>query len=144
VRKKGSNKHSMPEQFHNSYFRTSTAIFASAAYLNNRYQQIKTTLDHQGISYDPQVLWLYAAAAYNKGSRTVLLLLTHEYMSKGEAALKALLGSSKETYKLLTHSERLDFPLRGIWTTKTRSKYIEELLRNMASISSCALVEPHV
>lgn len=135
----GSIEKRLPPQPLTSYFRASTAIFASGAYLNNRYQQLKSALDHQGISYDPQILWLYAAAAYNKGSRTVFLLLTHEYMSHGEGALRDLLSDPKAAYSLLTHQKRLDLTLKEIWTKKTRTKYIDELLRNMEVISSCSL-----
>jgi hypothetical protein len=140
--KTSNRKKIFPVQPITSYYRTATAIFASAAYMNNRYQQLKKALDRQGISYDPQVLWLYAAAAYNKGSRSIFLLLTNEYLSKGEGALIELLNNSKATYNLLTHPERLDYSLREIWKKKTRIKYIGELLRNMEVISSCALTEP--
>jgi hypothetical protein len=133
-----------PEQPPNSYFRTATAVFASGAYLNNRYQQLKNTLDHQNVSYDPEVLWLYAAAAYNKGSRSVFLLLSNEYMSRGAEALAALLKNSKDAYKLLTHAERLDISLRGVWKKEQRGRYVEELLRNMAIISSCSLSEHQI
>lgn len=137
-------KQKFPTQPSTSYYRTSTAVFASAAYLNNRYQQLKRALDRQKIPYDPQVLWLYAAAAYNKGSRSIFLLLTNEYMSRGESAIQELLKSPKATYLLLTHPERLDYSLRGVWNKKTRTKYIIELLRNMEVISSCALTEQNL
>jgi hypothetical protein len=133
-----------PPQPSTSYYRTATAVFASASYLNNRFQQLKKALDRQKIPYDPQILWLYAAAAYNKGSRSIFLLLTNEYMSRGESALQELLKSPKATYLLLTHPERLDYSLREVWTKKTRTKYIIELLRNMEVISSCALTEQHL
>lgn len=138
-RKPGTSKTTFPEQSKTSYFRATTAIHASAAFLNNRYQQLKTALDHQKVSYDPQILWIYAAAAYNKGSRAVFLLLTHEYLSRGEEALETLLHSVKASQELFAETTRLDYPLREVWTRKNRTKYVEELLRNMAVISSCAL-----
>jgi hypothetical protein len=142
--KESGRKELFPEQPKTSYFRTTTAIFASASYLNNRYQQLKKALDRQGIKYNSQVLWLYAAAAYNKGSRSIFLVLTNEYLTRGESALKELLNSPKASYDLLTHPEKLDYPLREIWKQKTRTRYVSELLRNMEVISSCAISENHL
>jgi hypothetical protein len=129
-----------PEQKITSYYRTKTAILASAVYLNNRYAQLRKTLNRQGISYDPLVLWLYAAAAYNKGFRSILLLLTHEYMKTGEKGLTQLLHDAKASYNLLTHSKRLDSSFARVWKKETRDKYVEELVRNMQVITSCSLM----
>jgi hypothetical protein len=140
-KKLGSKKRTLPEQSVHSYYHTKTAVFSSAAYLNNRYREIKQSLERQGLQYDSQLLWLYAAAAYNKGARTVFALLTHEYMTRGEGAVKELLFDLKAAQDLLTQKDRLEYPLREIWDKKTRKRYVDELQRNMKIVSSCAFSE---
>jgi hypothetical protein len=130
-----------PEQAKTSYFNPRTAIFASAAYLNNRYNQIKSALDQKDMIYDPQILWMYAAAAYNKGARTVFTLLSHQRIFGGESSVSELLMSPKLSYALLTHEDMLEFSLRELWTGQTRRRYIKELSLNMKLVLSCVLPE---
>jgi hypothetical protein len=131
----------IPPQKRNSYFFSNTAVFASAAYLNNRYRQLKRALDRQDIPYDPQVLWLYAAAAYNKGSRTIYSLLTQQRMYGGHSGISELLQNPKLSYALLTHRDLLDFSLRDLFPPETREKYVTELTRNMELVFSCVVPE---
>lgn len=142
VSRAGFRYKQLPEQAPSSYFNARTAVFASGAFLNNRYQQIKRALDRQAVVYDPEVLWLYAAAAYNKGSRTVLVLLTDYYLSKGEKALSALLTDGAQSVALLTHEKLLHAALKDMWRKRRRDNYLEEMSRNMQAISSC--VNPEI
>lgn len=142
VERPGYRKKQLPDQQPTSYFNGRTAVFASAAFLNNRYQQIKRALDRQGVSYDREVLWLYAAAAYNKGSRTVLVLLTDYYLSRGERALSRLLTDGSQSVALLTHEKLLHAALKDLWRKRRRDNYLEEMTRNMQAISSC--VNPEI
>ena len=130
-----------PPQPKNSYFNASTAVLGSAAYLNNRYSQLKHSLEKNTLHYDPQVLWLYAAAAYNKGARSVFVVLSQQRMYGGEPAVAELLQSTKLSYALLTHKDLLDYSLSEVFSPEKREKYIIELTRNMESILSCALPE---
>ncbi|MGZ3699619.1 MAG: hypothetical protein ACXWP5_15830, partial [Bdellovibrionota bacterium] len=129
----------IPRQSKSSYYNTTTAIVASGTYLNNRYWQIRRALDAQGVSYDPDLLWLYAAAAYNKGARTIFVLLTQQFLDRGEKALSELLQNPKLTHFLLTRPDVLEHSLKDLWPSRMRKAYIEELSRNMEFISSCAL-----
>lgn len=124
-----------------SYFHEGTSVIASAAYLNNRYWQIRRALDTQKISYDPALLWLYASAAYNKGARSIFFVLTQQYLLRGERGVEQLLHNPRLTYLLLTGSEGLETSLKDLWPKKQRERYIEELVRNMRYISACALPE---
>lgn len=131
----------VPKRDRTSYFHESTAVLASASYLNNRYWQIRRALDNQKISYDPDLIWIYAAAAYNKGARSIFYILTQQYLLRGQRGVEQLLHHPKLTYVLLTDSETLDQSLRDLWPKKQRERYIEELVRNMKSITSCTLPE---
>jgi len=141
IKKAGYRSRRLPEQIQTSYFNSRTAVYASGAYLNNRYQQLKRALDRQGVTYSPEVLWLYAAAAYNKGSRTVFVLLTHLYMKRGERGLSALLQDPVQSMALLSHEDLLNDSLKDFWRKRRRVKYLDELSRNMEVISSCVSPE---
>lgn len=134
-----SKKRNWPEQPVQSYYNPATAIYTSAAYINNRYYELKSILDHQNLRYDPQVLWLYAAAAYNKGERSVLALLTSEYMKKGDDGIYQLLNNAKETYHFLTQPKNVEPPLQEIWQKKVLKRYMDEFLRNMEVVISCSV-----
>jgi hypothetical protein len=124
-----------------SYFHTKTAVFASAAYLNNRYNQIVKALEKQNIDYDPEVVWLYAAAAYNKGTKTVFNLLSDQRYYGGDSGLSELMKDAKLSYTLLTHAHLLDHSLRDIFTNDTREKYVKELTKNIELVVSCVTPE---
>lgn len=141
IKKAGYRTRQLPEQVTTSYFNSRTAVFASGAYLNNRYYQLKRALDRQGVTYSPEVLWLYAAAAYNKGSRTVFVLLTHLYMKRGERGLSSLLQDPMQSMALLSHEDLLNDSLKDFWRKRRRVKYLDELSRNMEVISSCVSPE---
>lgn len=141
VRRKMGRWWRVPKRDRTSYFHESTAVLASASYLNNRYWQIRHALDTQNISYDPDLMWIYAAAAYNKGARTIFYILTQQFLLRGQRGVEQLLHDSKLTYVLLTDGETLDQSLRDLWPKKQRDRYIEELVRNMKSITSCTLPE---
>jgi hypothetical protein len=124
-----------------SYFHTKTAVFASAAYLNNRYNQIVRALEKQNIEYDPEVVWLYAAAAYNKGTKAVFNLLSDQRFYGGDQGLSELMKDPKLSYTLLTHTHLLDHSLRDLWQTETREKYVKELTKNIELVVSCVTPE---
>lgn len=124
-----------------SYFHTKTAVFASAAYLNNRYNQIVKALEKQNIEYDPEVIWLYAAAAYNKGMKSVFNLLSDQRYYGGDQGLSELMRDAKLSYTLLTHAHLLDHSLRDIFPTEIREKYVKELTKNIELVVSCVTPE---
>lgn len=124
-----------------SYFNMTTAVAASAAYLNNRYIQIKEALDSQQIEYHPEIIWLLASAAYNKGARTVFSLLNHQRKSIGNDGLSEILQSPRLTYKLLSSQQALKAGLRTLWPARKLEHYTEELSRNMDAVFSCAVME---
>lgn len=128
----------IPEQKKNSYFHITTSINASAAYLNNRYRELEKTLVREGIPYHPDVLWIYAIAAYNKGTRSVNQLLSQQRRRFGEDHLLFLLNNPKSTFDLMTDDRALRKALRGRWTSKKVTVYAEEMKRNVASIKGCA------
>jgi len=136
--RKGRKTESQP---HSSYFHVDTAIGASAAYLGNRYHQLKRTLDRKGWKYDPEVLWMFASAAYNKGSRTVYVLLTQQREFGGDQAVNELLTNPHFAFSALTRKELLELSLTTLWDDpERRSRYITELIANMKAIHSCAIV----
>lgn len=128
----------VPEQNKNSYFHLVTSINASAAYLNNRYRELEKNMVREGIPYHPDVLWIYAIAAYNKGTRSVNQLLSQQRRKFGEDHLLFLLNNPKSSFDLMADERALRKALRGRWTHKKVTLYAEEMKRNVASIRSCA------
>ncbi|HTL11289.1 MAG TPA: hypothetical protein VL588_02295, partial [Bdellovibrionota bacterium] len=72
-----------PEAPRSSYYRLETGVASTAVYLNNRYQHLVRTLVKRELKYDPQVIWLLAAAAYNKGPRSMNVFLYRAHEFKG-------------------------------------------------------------
>ncbi len=132
------SKRTLPDQSLGSYFRPETSVAATAAYLNNRHKQLTRVLNEEKIPFDPEVLWLYAAAAYNKGSRTVYVLITRQRLAAGDESIGEILQSPKLSLALLTHAELLDVALRNVWPTKQRPALIKEMILNLNAIRSCA------
>ncbi len=132
------SKRTLPDQPVGSYFRTETSVAATAAYLNNRHAQLMRVLAEEKITFDPEVLWLYAAAAYNKGPRTVYVLITRQRLAAGDESIGEILQSPKMSLALLTHSELLDIALRNVWPTKQRPALIKEMILNLNAVRACA------
>ncbi len=131
----------IPMQSKNSYYRIETGIAASAAYLNNRYRQLASALRKNKIGYHPDLLWLYAVAAYNKGNRAVFAVLNGERTVKGIDGLEDLLTNPTNTYSLLTDTKLLDYRLRPIWGIDKRRRYAKEMSKNFEMIYSCTFGE---
>ncbi len=131
------NRNTPTELPTSSYFHAKTAVFASAAYLNNRYNQIVRAIEKQGLEYDHEVIWLYAAAAYNKGTKTVFNLLSNQRYYGGDQGVSELLKDAKLSYTLLTHANLIDHSLRELWASETREKYVKELTKNIELVVSC-------
>lgn len=128
----------------NSYFRIPIGVFASASYLNNRYQQLRSALDHLAISYDPVILWFFAAAAYESGTRSIYSLFTHELMSRGDKSLSHILSDMGAAHQYLTQKENLEYPLRASIPHEVDGGRIQSLTQTMENIMSCVLPENQV
>ncbi|MBI2711373.1 MAG: hypothetical protein HYX41_00725 [Bdellovibrio sp.] len=136
-----------------SYFRIPVGVVTTASYLNNRYLQLRSALDHLGIAYDPVILWFFAAAAYEGGTRSVFTVLTHELISRGEKNLSHILSDMETAKTFLTQKENLEYPIstlsgpdspRGLASESESSKKIQSITRTMENIMSCLLPEAKV
>ena len=122
-----------------SYYSIPTAVTASAIYLHNRYFQLSQLLDKKGISYNSDILWLFAMMAYNKGARSVLTFWNTIYRKNGPQYFSELLNnydffrSNTEDTVLLTKS------LKKIWEDSKAKPYAKELRTHTKNISSCAV-----
>lgn len=121
-----------------SYFYIPTAVISSATYLNNRYHHLSHLLNRQGVIYDPQVLWLHAALAYNKGTRTVLALWKETKRYRPRTASK-LFVDRRVFMASIGSSDLMTRALMRIWPQTRASSYSREASRHMESIQACAI-----
>jgi hypothetical protein len=122
-----------------SYFYIPTAVVSSASFLNNRYLQLKRILERKKLTYDPDMLWLYAAMAYNKGTRSVLSFWNQALQEGGPKEVSKLLRERRALFETLANSRRLTHSLRRIWPAREAASYAKELSIHMKNLGDCAL-----
>jgi len=122
-----------------SYYYIPTGVIASASFLNNRYHHLLGILEKQKIKYDPDVLWLYSAAAYNKGTRSVLTVWNYLRKENGVKSLEDHLASPQAFAKTFKNEALLRGLFLNIWTPDKTERFAKELTIHTANIQSCAL-----
>lgn len=122
-----------------SYYSVPTAVISSAAYLNNRYLQLAGILSQHSIPFDPQILWLYAAMAYNKGTRSVLSFWNNERRRAGKQRVVRITSDRAAAVAALNNSRAFGAALRRIWPVIEAAQYAKELTIHMKNIQSCSL-----
>lgn len=120
-----------------SYFSIPTAVISSGLFLNNRYLQLKRILDRQAITYDPDLLWVYATMAYNKGTRSVLSIWKEYRKMKGEKGFQEILNSPSAVKKFLNHDKIIKTALSKIWRDEAEN-YKNELKIHTQNIIACS------
>jgi len=122
-----------------SYYNIPTAVVSSSLYLNNRYLHLKRLLHNQDLDHDPDLLWLYTAMAYNKGSRSVLAYWNVVRWSRGEDHLNAILNDREVFLESLRKPHLYLRALKRIWPAKKAIRYAKELSTHMKNIVSCSV-----
>jgi hypothetical protein len=122
-----------------SYYSIPTAVTSSAIYLHNRYFQLTHLLDKRSIPYDPDILWLFSAMAYNKGTRSVLSLWNTIQTKKGKEQFERLVNDFSFFEKSTKDSLLLTKSLKRIWHEPKARAYSKELGLHIRNISSCSL-----
>ncbi len=122
-----------------SYFYIPTAVAATGAYLNNRYLHLKRILERKEIQFDPALLWLHAAAAYNKGTRGVLSFWNTQRERRGTKGLAKLLSDREAFFKSFAASDTFDEALERIWPTDDALAYSRELRVHLKNLRDCAV-----
>lgn len=122
-----------------SYYYIPTAVTASAAFLNNRYHQLRNVLEKNKISYSPDLLWMYSAMAYNKGTRSVLSYWNKSMKRGGRKEMQRLVLEPTHFFDALDHPDGFSQSLAHIWPQETANKYAEELTRHMKQIKECSI-----
>ncbi|MCC7440681.1 MAG: hypothetical protein IT285_03545 [Bdellovibrionales bacterium] len=122
-----------------SYYRLETGVASTAAYLNNRYHHLARTLGRRDLAHDPQVLWLLAAMAYNKGPRSVNVFLHRLGRLKGDDRVRAVLHDPSELVAVLSDAKLMHRIYFYFWEKPIRDPYVEEMGANMRAIARCAL-----
>ncbi len=123
-----------------SYFYIPTAVISSATYLNNRYLHLARLLSRQQITYDPQVLWLHAAMAYNKGTRSVLATWKEARRHRRRVSEK-LMVDPKVFLSSMGSTDLLSRALMRIWSPSKAEAYAREAGRHLSIIGECSLSE---
>jgi len=121
-----------------SYFYIPTAVVSSAAFLNNRYLQLKRILTRNNVSHDPELLWLFASMAYNKGGRSVVSFWNDSRRRGGKAQLEQLVSDQSALFASVTDVRLLTRSLRKIWPGATAARYAKELDIHMENMRSCS------
>ena len=121
------------------YYSIPTAVTSSAIFLNNRYYQLSRILDKRSIAYNPEILWMFAAMAYNKGSRSVLSLWNTIHRKRGTEKFNQFLNDYEYFKNTINDSSILTKSLIKIWDKTKAIPYANELRIHTRNISSCAI-----
>jgi len=125
--------------FHpSSYYFIPTAVAASAAYLNNRYHHLSSLLERRRIAYDADLVWFFAALAYNKGTRGVLSLWNgagHERVPP----LRRLMSEPAALFVALEDEHWVRDALEKIWPTDLAAAYGRELRIHARNLRDCSV-----
>lgn len=139
AKRSAPNKAKIPDR---SYFQERSGVNASTAYLMNRYSQLKRHLDRAGVQYNTDVLWIYAIAAYNKGARTIHMLLRFQLRHGGREWVSRIMTDPELTFRILQDELFLSRSFKYIWQGSKRQKlYARELSLHMKSFQECAIRE---
>ncbi len=122
-----------------SYFYIPTAVVSSAAFLNNRYLQLKRILERNHVSYNSELLWLYASMAYNKGSRSVIAFWNDSRRRGGKNHLERMVSDPHTLYASVSDVKLLTRSLRKIWSGSNANHFAKELDIHMENLRSCAI-----
>lgn len=121
-----------------SYYFVPTAVVASAAYLNNRYLHLRSLLDTHHLSYDEELLWMYATLAYNKGTRAVLSFWNTVQKTKGTEGLQRSLLSMEDLSKTVEDTRLIRTAFGRIWPKYQAASYAKEWSIHFRNTSRCA------
>lgn len=124
-----------------SYFSIPTAVAASGAYLNNRYHQLRAILDRRQLTYQPDLLWLYAAMAYNKGTRSVLSLWKDSQRRQGPAYLQQILVDNESFRASVSNPRTVLRTLKRIWPADQAEAYAQELRIHLQNMWDCSVAQ---
>lgn len=122
-----------------SYFFIPTAVTATAAYLNNRYHQLKRNAERRNLRYDPDLMWLISAMAYNKGTRSVLTLWNETQDRGGKQSLENLLSDPQAFFDTTANTKHLTKVFSRIWPLEKSARYAKELSIHMTQMKDCSL-----
>ncbi len=125
-----------------SYYNIPTAVVSTGSFLHNRYLQLARVLRWQGIDPDPQLLWLYATMAYNKGTRTVLSLWNEIRREQGVDAVRASVVDPVVFNLVADNAQLANHALKRIWPADRAKWYSNELILHIHQIRQCALEHP--
>lgn len=122
-----------------SYYFIPTAVTSSAAYLNNRYHHLERILKEQNIDYNNELLWIYAAMAYNKGTRSVLSLFNSARKAGGNVHVEHLLTDKNILFASLSNQTFFTKALRRIWPGNEAASYAKELRIHTQNLKACSI-----
>lgn len=126
--------------FHSSsYYSIPTAVVSSAAFLNNRYLQLERILKNHGIPFSKDLLWLQAAMAYNKGTRSVLSLWNQSRKRYGSRSVEKLVLESETLFSRLDDLNFVTASLAAVWPPSQAMEYARELKTHMSNIRECTV-----
>lgn len=122
-----------------SYYYIPTGVLSSAAYLNNRYLHLAGILNKKQIRYDPELLWIYAAMAYNKGTRSILSFWNEARRRGGIEAVERLTTEPVALFVSVNDAKISTRALRRIWDAEIAKSFSNELKIHVNNLKACSL-----
>jgi len=122
-----------------SYYSIPTAVSSSALFLHNRWFQLRRVALAKNLSFSDEVLWMWAALAYNKGARGVFTLWQQIQKEQGKGALQAALTDPAQFRKVIDSQALIQRAFKRIWVPARASFFARELSLHGRNVTDCAL-----
>lgn len=122
-----------------SYYSIPTGVISSGLYLSNRYKHLSQLLTQQNLSFNPELLWLFSAMAYNKGSRSIVSLWNTVNKKQGRQGLEILLNDYAAFQKTFEDTNLLTKSLKRIWEESKAKTFAKELRIHAQNIAACSV-----
>ena len=122
-----------------SYYSIPTAVVSSGLYFSNRYKHLTKLLSQKNLTYNPDIIWLFSAMAYNKGTRSVLSLWNLVYRKQGIEALSLLLNDYNFFQETTQDANLMTKSLKYIWDESKAKSYGKELRVHTKNITACSV-----
>jgi len=123
-----------------SYYSIPTAVAASASYLNNRYKHLGRILYAHDLDYDSDILWMWSALAYNKGTRAVLAIWNEMNLGKDNEKMRRQLNELAAFTAVSRNSALFQQAFSKVWPEPQATAYTKEAVIHLKRVKECAMV----
>lgn len=122
-----------------SYYFIPTAVISTGIYFNNRFRHLQKVLTDRGYESNDGLLWLFAAMAYNKGTRSVLNIWNDTQKKEGREYLASVLTEPNIFFEFIKRKKFFKNSFTKIWSNQEASTFAKEFVIHMANIRDCSV-----